>query len=418
MSDMAAHEEHEDGQVQTTEALIEQLSISDASSISNDSTKIDSAYSPTTSIISMASSTSQRTKTFTSSPDPVIPSNSTANISIREYIYFIPHPPPPGTPIPYTTGLPHRNPLNLPEICFEPTSTLVLTSPNNTFVDIRLYKPMHPSSNAPLPNRSEPGRLEWAFAGTSTSSSIDLGKPEWAGKTSHSTWTHWLDSRHPVGSPNIPTDEGDMYTISPSLALEVGHAFHPALGRVSGHEELWRDVPVLPTGDLTPSLSAPASLEAPTSAAATETEMLANAPRRIAVTLRLEDPGLPHVRGVVVRVGQYCQGILMEGSNVTIERWEFFGAGDADMNMETDTQGESHLHVNNGTNNTKENQAKREHDGEAEEEEVVEQGWKRTARIGVGYLPCSTTFRPRVLCVGAVVGVRGSAWVVEEVWEW
>ena len=103
----------------------------------------------------------------------ISPPQATANISIREYIYFLPYPLPPGTPVPYSIGLPDTNPLNLPSHQFEPTSTLVLTSPMSNFVDIRLFKPFEDDHVNELPNQGERKRLEWAFAGTSESHPID-----------------------------------------------------------------------------------------------------------------------------------------------------------------------------------------------------------------------------------------------------
>ncbi|KAG9379659.1 HRI1 domain containing protein [Pyrenophora tritici-repentis] len=72
---------------------------------------------------------------------PVLADGNEPNISKREYIYFLPYPLPPDTEIPYSIHLPQKNPLNLPSHQFEPTSTLVLTSPKRIFVDIRIYKP-------------------------------------------------------------------------------------------------------------------------------------------------------------------------------------------------------------------------------------------------------------------------------------
>lgn len=191
----------------------------------------------------MASSTRPDDDSRSPSPCHATRSVDAANISVREYIYFLPYPLPPDTPVPYTTGLPSHNPLGLPTICFEPTSTLVLTSPNNTFVDLRLLKPQQPADSASaLPNRAEAARLEWAFAGSSIST-VDVAHDECYDGVRHAVWTHWLDSRYPVGDA-IPPDQGDMYPLSPTLTLEVGHAFHPALGAVHSHEELWRDVPI------------------------------------------------------------------------------------------------------------------------------------------------------------------------------
>jgi len=73
--------------------------------------------------------------------------------------------------VPYTPGLPDRNPLDYPAQPFEPTSTLVLTSPAKTFVDVRVLKPVGKGEDgSELPNEGGPReRLEWAFAGLSGS---------------------------------------------------------------------------------------------------------------------------------------------------------------------------------------------------------------------------------------------------------
>ncbi|KAI8937314.1 hypothetical protein NX059_006521 [Plenodomus lindquistii] len=317
-------------------------------------------------------------------PNQPTPTPSSANISTRTYIYFTPYPLPPSTPLPYTLSLPHTNPLNLPTTLFEPTSTLVLTTPNNTFVDLRLLKPIHPSPTGTttptttLPNKSEPGRLEWGFAGHSASKKVSIRANdgvklarEWQGRVTHSVWSHWVDSRYAVGA-EIPADEGDMYAVDSETSVEVGWAFHPGLGRLSGHEEMWRDVPVTVVPE--------------TQGVAGEGEG-----KKVSVALRCED-SRAGVRGLVVRVGQFCQGIVMKGSEVTVERWEFDGdeAGDDDKGAD---------------------------EGEGEQEGRVG-GWKRTARIGTAFLPCSATFRPRVLAVGGVVRYREFGWDVEEVWEW
>ncbi|EDU51467.1 hypothetical protein PtrSN002B_000605 [Pyrenophora tritici-repentis] len=296
---------------------------------------------------------------------PVLADGNEPNISKREYIYFLPYPLPPDTEIPYSIHLPQKNPLNLPSHQFEPTSTLVLTSPKRIFVDIRIYKPFT-MNNAlePLPNVGEPQRLEWAFGGTSASRPITLastgpqhGKSQkrieqdsWTNVT-HSTWAHWIDSRFAVGNKNIPVDEGDMYPIAKDLTLEVGHAFHPALGAVKTHEEMWRDVDAVATNE---------------------------AGTKLCVVLRCQADHAG-VRGLVVRVGQFCQGIIMQRESTTVERWEW------DDN----------------------------HPGETEKEK-----WQRTVRIGGAFLPCSVALRAEVLGLGAVIRFHDFEWVVEELWEW
>lgn len=326
---------------------------------STDSSEI--IYTPPESVINMAPPDSETPVTpSASSPEgPVMiaafhgpappPPVTEANISIREYIYFLPYPLPPGTPVPYSHNLPHKNPVNLPSHQFEPTCTLVLTSPAATFVDVRLFKPLYPGDVGLLPNRGESHRLEWAFAGRSTSAPIEI--PDWE-NVSHSTWTHWLDSRYPVGMGKAqpPVDEGDMYPINPELTLEHGHAFHPSFNAVKSHEEMWRDVPLTSTNDRG---------------------------TRIAIVMRVQ-ADTHGVRGVVVRVGQYVQGVLMQGEKCTVERWEFDDSGEG----------------------------------------VEAMRWKRIARTGDGFLPCAVAFRPEIVAVGGVVKYGDFEWRVEEAWEW
>ncbi|KAJ4330211.1 hypothetical protein N0V87_010193 [Didymella glomerata] len=291
---------------------------------------------------------SEQSSTSATSP------TGTANISAREYIYFLPYPIPKETPVPYTPGLSTTNPLNLPPTPFEPTSTLVLTSPGKTFVDLRYLKPVKLGESA-LPNAGETKRLEWGFAGTSKSEAMAEAHPKFEAY-GHWVWTHWLDSRAAVGQ-EIARDEGDMYDLGEGLFLEHGHAFHPHLGRVAGHEELWRDVPVLSTG-----------------ASAENGEE-----RKVCVLLRCEDRE-QGIRGVVIRVGRYCQGILQFGEVTTTERWEF------DVEDKDDVQ--------------------------------EEKKWKRTARTGDAFLPCAVTFRTEVVQLGGRVRHGGIEWVTEEVWAW
>lgn len=331
------------------------------------------------------------TITTTHGPKPVLQDPSAANVSKREYIYFLPYPLPPNTEIPYSIHLPQKNPLNLPSHQFEPTSTLVLTSPNHTFVDVRIYKSFSKTSEdknatdtTPLPstestNQGNSAHLDWAFTGTSTSvpitpsptgpqhgkSAKKIAAETWVNVT-HSTWTHWLDSRFPVGHKDIPVDEGDMYPIAPGLTLEHGHGYHPALGAVKTHEEMWRDVDVASTNEKG---------------------------SMVCVVMRCQADHAD-VRGVVVRLGQFCQGILMWGDKVTVERWEW-------EDEKVKTVGET-AEVKVGGNS-----------GKSEVEK-----WNRTVRVGDDFLPCGVAFRPEILSVGAVIKFQDFEWVIEECWEW
>jgi hypothetical protein len=298
-----------------------------------------------------------------SDPDPTPISPATfASISIREYIYLLPYPLPQNTPIPYTPNLPSTNPLNLPTTLFEPTSTLVLTSPRKTFVDLRFFKPRD-AGESELPNRGdERDRLEWGFAGSSASKPIADPHGAWEG-TTYSRWTQFVDSRFPVGSDDIPIDEGIMYPIDAERTLEFGHMYHPSVKEVRSHEEMWFDPAVTSTSR--------------------------DGKKRCVVLRCCDDVG--GVRGVVVRLGKWCQGVVKVGNGgVTCERWEWEGTGGISQDGGAD-KGD---------------------DGEEADQ------WKRVARIGELMVPCGVAFRHEVLQMGGRIKYGEYEWVVEEVWEW
>ena len=106
-------------------------------------------------------------------------------------------------------------------------------------------------------------------------------------------WNHWIDSR--IVDTEGVADEGTNYPAEGGKTLEKGRMLNPDTGRQTDYEELWRDV------DADSSVS------------------------RYAV-LRL-DKGLEH-RGSVVLVGDYCQGIMRLGGDITAERWQRKGPRD------------------------------------------------------------------------------------------
>ena len=87
----------------------------------------------------------------------------------------------------------------LPDQPSEPTSTVVLTSSQRHFVDIRVL----------ADQAVDPAHVEWAFAGRSTSKVVD-------GKTL-SQWHHWIDSK--TTKPEEVVDKGS--NVSSSLASPV-----------------------------------------------------------------------------------------------------------------------------------------------------------------------------------------------------
>lgn len=134
-------------------------------------------------------------------------------------------------------------------------------------------------------------RVDWALAGTSSSSVVEDGPN---GPITRGQWRRWIDSRA-TDTANV-IDEGVNYPQSDGTILEKGRMVNPATGTDQEYEELWRDQDILPAGF----------------------------PRARAVVLQF-DEGLEY-RGSIVRVGQYCQGILRKGDHMTTERWEWTAA--------------------------------------------------------------------------------------------
>ncbi|KAM5538588.1 hypothetical protein V8D89_007617 [Ganoderma adspersum] len=211
-----------------------------------------------------------------------------------------------------------------PDEASEQTSTLVLTARNRQFVDLRLFKPEDPSGPFTL--------LEWGLAGRS------VGTP------SHGVWIHDIDSR--TEHPHDETDEGDMFPQPehPDVVLERGKMRHPESGEIREYEEAWKDPPVL-----------------------------AVAGRRLSVVLETK-PNASGARatGMVVRVGQFCQGILRVGAVIVVERWAWTEDG----------------------------------------------GWELSARIGDGTdLPCDVTWDGG-LAAGDECSRNGVSWIAKEVYTW
>ncbi|KAL8854479.1 MAG: hypothetical protein Q9221_000750 [Calogaya cf. arnoldii] len=230
----------------------------------------------------------------------------------------------------------------------EPTSTLVLTSPRGFYVDIRVFKEQQPSSDP----KTFDGKLQWAFAGTKTSEQTD-------GRTI-STWFHPIDSL----SDDPPPDKGEMLELDSGYVLEKGESVDAKTGERTEYEELWEEL--LSTFSKTQ-----------------------DSWRRCVVLKTVEEEG---VKGMAIKCGSYCQGILKNKGAVTVERWEFVRGERA--------------------------------------------GWhERTVRFGEGVLPCERLVQeglvdeklPREGCIywdlaekkeGDRVTVGGVEWVVEEVARW
>lgn len=237
------------------------------------------------------------------------------SISIREHIRWLPDPP------------------------SEPTSTIVLTSPERRFVDIRvLLQPdgsLPPVSDEPLPL----DQLDWAIAGTSSSELRDDGH---GNSVRHSRWAHWVDSRFP--DAESANDEGDMFPQPDGLTLEKGRMVNPATGLETDYEELWRDDDPISTED-------------------------SGTVRCTALQLHDDTSG---TRGVVVRLGKFCQGVMRTKEAFVAERWEW----------------------------------------------SAESGWKRSLKVGHGNLPCSAAIDAEgKLTSGQEVGEGDHVWKVIELYK-
>ncbi|KID80361.1 sodium/nucleoside cotransporter, partial [Metarhizium brunneum ARSEF 3297] len=172
----------------------------------------------------------------------------------------------------------------LPGEASEPTSTIVLTSPQRRFVDLRILK--DGPGGLPCAQDTLPlSRLDWAIAGTSSSSSRTIdGK-----QVSHSRWDHWIDSR--TSQPETASDQGDMYPQPDGSTLEKGRMVNPDTGRETAYEEIWDDEEPAPT-----------------------------ASEQVCAVLKYEEGP---TRGLVVRLGRYSQGFVRSGQEISLERWEW-----------------------------------------------------------------------------------------------
>ena len=202
----------------------------------------------------------------------------------------------------------------LPAPASEPTSTIVLTSPERRFVDIRVLLDAQPlpdgkpprrkiPSNTPPLNKNSTGTLplsglDWAIAGTSTSSDpLPDG-------SSHCVWSHWISSR--TADVDGVADEGDNHPQPDGSVLETGRMVNPATGEVGDYEEVWvsEEIKTVEAGG-----GPPGEGEGP-----------------VCVVMKMEAEG-GSKRGMLVRLGQYCQAVVRVGGEVAVERWVWEGDG-------------------------------------------------------------------------------------------
>lgn len=163
----------------------------------------------------------------------------------------------------------------------------MLTSPSNLYVDLRFFKDP----------QTESGRLiDWAFAGLAHKQG-NIG-----------TWDHWIDSR----SDNPAKDSGVLSLLSNGDTLEKGMMLDDN-SVLRNYEEVWRDqaiehgftaVYVCFHDVVRKSLQA--------------SELSA---RKLLDTL-ISSPISPgDIFGMLIRIDQWSQAILVDSSETTAERW-------------------------------------------------------------------------------------------------
>jgi hypothetical protein len=108
---------------------------------------------------------------------------------------------------------------------------------------------------------------------------------------SRGQWRHWIDSRTP--NTEGVADEGINHPQADGKTLEKGKMVNPATGKETDYEELWRDLEPIPV----------------------DSESVKS------IVLELEGPD--GTRGMVVLLGQFCQGLLRRGDRISAERWDW-----------------------------------------------------------------------------------------------
>lgn len=231
----------------------------------------------------------------------------------------------------------------VPDRAAETTSTIVLKSKKSYYVDIRIYKDALGKRSVSLPVDYPMTALKWAFAGKSQ---MTKGKTESDVFTpQHSIWEHWVDSK----SNDLLVDEGDLWPQPNGDVLKIGKRLHPTTGLECEYEESWGDIMVEVVGD--------------------EKEL-------VSIALVMEDSSR-NAKGMVVRIGTYCQGILKIGEELTVERWKW---SDANQHGAKD--------------------------------------WSCTIRIGRGLLPCDIAINKPMIDKDTFIESGDFQWRVVENYHW
>lgn len=130
--------------------------------------------------------------------------------------------------------------------------------------------------------------IDWAFAGKCRSQK-DPTTGRGLGSRSHTVWDHWIDSK---GDEEV-SNEADMTIQYDLTVLEEGMTV-TADGKEQRYEELWEELYIEPLG---------------------------KKQNRHCIVLRADNMELK-MKGLVIKIGGWCQGIMKKGDELTVERWQ------------------------------------------------------------------------------------------------
>ncbi|KAI6089716.1 hypothetical protein F4821DRAFT_230764 [Hypoxylon rubiginosum] len=167
----------------------------------------------------------------------------------------------------------------------EDASTIVLTAPSGKYVDIRFSTLPRSQAQAALAVKAQGKIWGYATAGLSTATIIPGkgGCPPYD-CTVHATWEHPIDS-----SGSFDTDGADLLLLANGARMEVGSMV------IRGKMQMFKEYWVTPTSGAT---------------------------ERPCLVAELLEGGADGAKGMAIRIGDYCQGILQHGDEFWFERWE------------------------------------------------------------------------------------------------
>ena len=158
-----------------------------------------------------------------------------------------------------------------------------------------------------------------------------------------------------------------MYEQPNGDVLERGVSFNTSTGEQEEYEELWGDLDI---------------------------ETIEADKRKVSLVLQTDDT-TPGVRGMVIRIGGWCQGILKTDKGLTVERWRW--------NL-SKTSSPSRPDAGIGITI-------------AEQKGDVGH-WERVIKLGDGSLPCTKTFSKDLSVQYPTINHKNVQWNVIESFYW